>query len=251
MSETIKGESSELTLSSEITSLCKNAAYLLGGIESDVETLIKNAVNFYMRHQKDNTNPQLPEMEQTLIKQFDMLTANLQNILAQRDSALLNKLPALMLACGFEAELTQLMLRDQYCRDSKSTARYEQLRSFVISKLGSQFENNETTELLELRETGRLLQNQTTKYLEELQEIKKKKDELKLQLSSKDAEYTTLARQYTDVKNNLEAYTRLVQWYERLVEEVPKIRKKNSGLIKEQSWDGAVAEFIYYNPRPG
>lgn len=250
VAEAIKQETYKLTLSQELTSLCENTAYLISGKASDAETLIKNAINFYIQHQKDEISPHIQDVEHTLNKRFDTLADNLQIFCEQRDSQLFNKLSALVLSCSFEAELTQLMLKDQYCRDRKSAARYEELRSFVIAKLRSQLDKNETTELQELRETVRLLQNRTANYENELQKIKVNRDELKKQLDKNSCEYVVLAQRYAEVVKNLEEYTRLVRWCERMVQEVPEIRRNNSGLIREQTWEGAVAEFIENNPRP-
>ena len=48
----------------------------------------------------------------------------------------------------------------------------------------------------------------------------------------------------------LKSYTKLTEWYEKLVQQVPIIRKKNSGIIRVQTWEGVVECYIRDNPKP-
>ena len=48
----------------------------------------------------------------------------------------------------------------------------------------------------------------------------------------------------------LKSYTTLAEWYEDMLLEVPRIKKKNSGIIRVQSWENAMECYIHDKPKP-
>jgi chromosome segregation ATPase len=213
---------------------------MLVGEKCDVETFIKDAVLFYIDNAK--ANAQMQEMGKALIERLDALATSLQNVSAPGNDFFSN-LAGLMLSCAFETQVTHLILKEHYYRDGRAAAEYERLCGSVLSGIDKQCKDNETSNLLKLREENRLLQNRHEETSGELAKVTKERSKL-------NCNYMDLLHRYKNLTRQIENTEMLIEWYERLIREVPKIRQRNSGLIWVQSWEEALAEFIRDDPKP-
>jgi hypothetical protein len=89
--------------------------------------------------------------------------------------------------------------------------------------------NDLTSELIDLREKVSFLEKQNAFLSEQLENSSQKETTLQKEYSKSNSNYNHLWDLYSKLANILLAYTQLSKWYDRLVTEVPQIRKKNYG----------------------
>lgn len=167
-----------------------------------------------------------------------------------KENDLFDRISGLLMTSGFETSLMQSMLSEMYCRDKKATARYEDIRTAAIIKAKKQFGEIHAAKNLELQESIRKLSNELERLSGEVQVLTQEKKTLQEKNQNIGIKLSATERNYNDAAVALKSYMELSQWYERLVREVPVIRKKNSGILREQTWDSALECYIEYNPKP-
>ena len=167
-----------------------------------------------------------------------------------RDNTLFDKLSGLMLVSGFESTLIQIMLKEIYCRDKKSAANYENIRKIAAVKMQQQFGEIHAAKELELKETIRTLQNEREELANQLNTLIKEQMALEENYQNIYENLITSEKQCNEMMAAVKSYEKLNQWQELRIKEIPKIRKKNSGIIRVQNWESAIEEFEYYNQKP-
>lgn len=178
-----------------------------------------------------------------LAREMDEKLTCVYKALAQKSADLGSRLASLMTIANFESTLSEQLLRDKHYQDEWSRKTYEVLRKNCLQTTLSGVGDAKEAKLLAQRETIRDLEVEIARLRKEMETVKQKED---------DAQNKSLdwAYKYDKAVKALDGYDHLVQWYEKLVHDVPVIRKKNSGFILEQSWEGALAEFLHYHPKP-
>jgi hypothetical protein len=156
----------------------------------------------------------------------------------------------MIVALSVENSAMHNMLREYFCTDRKAAMRYNQFRSQAISELKQNLGSDLTSELIDLREKVSVLESQNAFLSEQLEYSSQKEAKLQEEYSKSNSKYNRLWDLYGKLANILMAYTQLSKWYGRLVAEVPQIRKRNSGLIRGQTWEGAVEEYERNSMRP-
>lgn len=167
-----------------------------------------------------------------------------------RENDLFDRLSGLLMTSGFETSLMQSILKEMYCRDKKAIARYEDIRNAAITKTKKQFGEIYAAKNLEHQEKISTLSNELEQSAKEVQILTQCKIALQENNASLYKKLAASERRFNDIASTLKSYEKLCQWYENLVRDVPVIRKKNSGIIREQTWDSAVECYIEHNPKP-
>ena len=166
------------------------------------------------------------------------------------ENDLFNKLSGLLMMSDFQTTVIEVMLKEMYCRDKKAIAKYEKIRSMAIMKAKKQFGDIQAVENLEFQETIRILNSNQEELVNQIRVLTQEKTDLQEKYQNIYGELTTSQSNYSDMAKALKSYEKLNQWQELRIKEVPKIRKKNSGIFKEQSWESAIYDFEYYNQKP-
>jgi hypothetical protein len=247
VSKMVEQESPRVTLSKELSDLYRMGAALAGGEDSSAEEVMKEALLLYIHNKSGQSSGTIQCKEKP--SETDASISHSRASINERDSILFDKLSGLIVSMGLDTALTHVMMRDLYCIDNKSGIRYEKLRNVLASRLEKQTESDQTGKL-ELQETVRRLRKENTKFFAELKMIREQERKYDQKYRETHAKYVTLMEQFTKMAKILHGYTGLTRWHEQRAKEAPKIKKKNSSLIREQSWEGALREFEQYNPRP-
>lgn len=211
-----------IELTPEQSILCQSLACSLYGDKSKVENIIKDALECYDVRTKETA----------------------------KDNTLLDKLSGMILVSGFETTIMQSMLKEIYCRDKKTIAKYESIRNAAVRKMTNQFDEVYAGKNLELQEAIRTLNQEMERLSAKVHTLTQEKTILQERYQQVCEKFTTSERNYNDIAIALKSYIELNQWQEQRVKEAPKIKKKNSGLLKAQSWESAIKEFENYNQKP-
>jgi hypothetical protein len=183
----------------------------------------------------------------------NIITDALEGYVAHKNGVVkdnFDKLSGLMVLSGFETTLMQIMLKEIYCRDKKSMDKYENIRKTAAMKMEHEFGKIHAGQTLELQETVRTLSNELERVSNQNQVLMEEKTALQEKYQYVSGKLTTSERNYNDMAVALKSYIKLNEWQELRIKEVPKIRKKNSGIIRVQTWESAIKDFGYYNQKP-
>ena len=166
------------------------------------------------------------------------------------ENDLFNKLSGLLMMSDFQTTVIEVMLKEMYCRDKKAIAKYEKIRSMAIMKAKKQFGDIQAVENLEFQETIRILNSNQEELVNQIRVLTQEKTDLQEKYQNIHRKLTTSESNYNDMAKAVKSYEKLNQWQELRITEVPKIRKKNSGIIRVQNWEAAVEEFEHYHQKP-
>lgn len=247
-----KREPITMRLSQDAIVLGRSMARSLHGSEDKIGNLVEEALNFYSAHREDEARASaiLKVTEENLFKRFNEQVENMYKAFTQRDSKLTERLAGLMAVSSFETALIESMLKDLYCRDEKTKARYEELRSVSSKKMKDRYEKANVTEVLELQEKVRLLEKEVGEWKEssgawedETKTLKSEKADLKERYDETVNKLSESKKRYSDVLDVLKEYLKLVQWYEKRDNEIPEIQEKNKKLLSKQPYEEALKEF--------
>ena len=255
----VKREPVTVRLNQEVIVLGRSLARSIYGNEDKLGNLIEDAINFMSAHQENEarTNALLQTTEQTLFNRFDNQIESMYKALINRDNKLVERIAGLMAVSSFETTLTELMLKDLYCRDDKTKARYEEIRSLASKKMKDRYEKANLTEVLELQEKIMALEK-------DIESLKIYESELEITITNLKAKNTDLSQKKSEISKHLtetieklkmvieafKAYKELVDWYEKRDKEVPAIQDKNKKLLSRQPYEEALKEFESSNYKP-
>jgi chromosome segregation ATPase len=143
--------------------------------------------------------------------------------------------------------LMQLMLKDLFCNDKKNQDRYNNMKNFVLANLRQQLGETPAGELIMLREQTKQLQNNNYEMLKRMELLIAEIKKLRREIESSTCKYDQLNAYFEQFAT---AMWESIKWYKKLVAEVPEIRKRNSGWIRVQTWEGALIEYEQHYPQP-
>jgi len=185
-----------------------------------------------------------------MIQQLDEKISYIYQSLAQKNDEQGERLAGLIAVTNFEITLAEQLVQRKYYFDPKGKSIYEELRGAILQTMAVNHEKSNTVELLELREKLRVLEIDQMKLQTEKDKVQTEKDKEIERARYLQKRYEELVHKYEQTVDGLKAYSRLAKWHENLVQEVPAIRKKNSGIIRVKTWEGAVECYIRDNPKP-
>lgn len=257
--EQIKRESVSVRLSQDAIILGRSLARALYGAEDKLGLLMEDALNYYSAHREDEARASaiLKTTESSLFKRFSDQVEDMYKSFTQRDNKLTERIAGLLAVSSFETALTELMLKDLYCRDEKTRTRYEELRSTAARKMKDRYEKANVTEVLELQEKVRSLEKEVEEWKGSSEAWEEEADSIKSQKAELKEKYDQTVNFLTDANNELKkahsvlrAYALLANWYEKRDKEIPEIQEQNKKFLAKQPYEEALQEFDMKYPKP-
>lgn len=238
-------DAAPVRLSQHAMKMAKLLAERQCGSEAEIERLLEELITekFTGRDNSGGGSKVSLAALEKLAREIDEKITCVYQAIEEKNTDLGSRLAGLLTVANFESTLSEQLLRNKYYQDERSRNTYEMLRKNCLQTALSGLDGSDEAKVLAQRETIRDLEGEIARLHKEIKTVTQKEDETQkksLELKCK----------YDKAVKALDGYNFLVQWYEKLVQEVPVIRKKNSGFILEQSWEGALAEFLHYHPRP-
>jgi hypothetical protein len=183
------------------------------------------------------------EMVENIVREFAVKLTEMSKNIEEKNTFIGDKLANMITLANFEGKLIELMLQNRYFMDARGKKVYEQIKEdakdITLNSLGKLSDTNN----LKLYEDILAARTEIAELQEAVNEGKQREEELQKSCASLRAEN----KQCID---RINAYGKLVEWYEKFEREVPEIRKKNSGIIRTQTWESAITDFKYYNQKP-
>jgi chromosome segregation ATPase len=161
-----------------------------------------------------------------------------------------DKLANMMTLANFEGKLIELMLQNKHFTDGRGQAAYEQLKEYAKDITINSLGNLSDTTNLKLSEELMAAKDEIAALQVTVEKAKQSEIELQEKCNKLRDENNQNKDQIKACERKNDEYKKLIIWYEKLVMDVPTIRKKNSSLLWSQNWDSALSEYIHGNPKP-
>lgn len=190
------------------------------------------------------------DVVQNMVEYFVTTIAGCSQKIMDNNTLASDKLANMFTFVNFEGKTIELMLENKYYMDERGKKNYVQIKEAAMASTLNGIGKLSDTTNLKLYEELTSIKAANVELQEAVNKGKQREEQLQERYQDVYGKFNTLKADYNNVAVALKSYVNVTKWHENLVQEVPVIRKKNSGIIRVQTWEGAVECYIKDNPKP-
>jgi len=236
-----------IRITDETIQLARKLAKLYKEDEKKLGELIEDTIIFYSANREDQsrTNALLKVTEDNLLNQFKEQVESMYREFKTRDKNLAERVASLIAIQSFETTLTELMLKDLFCKDSERQNRYEELRSVAARKMKDRYDKCDMGKIAELQTKISDLEKKLNTNIDTYKRNTGIRDEkikdLTITVKGNENRIRGLESDLEKLAYYVSNLEELVRWYEKRDLEVPDIQEKNKNRLgMKMSYENAL-----------